>query len=74
MARAMTTRTYRGRVTIRPNAVDLPGFLDMLRYDGCTVATWGSGDGRYVVTLESPRRFTVDRWASFGLRLEELEA
>ena len=62
---------------------DLPGFLDMLRYDGATVASWSTVErgGRrgnvYEVTLQSaPGRtpgfeFTVDRWHSFGLNISD---
>lgn len=49
---------------------DLPGLLDMMRYDGARVTSWeGPIADRFVVTLSSPR-VTPDRWASFGLRIE----
>ena len=61
---------------------DLPGFLDMLRYDQCTVLSWDRTEATrrgetFEVTLRSmPGRttgyeFTTDRWASFGLYLKD---
>jgi hypothetical protein len=56
---------------------DIPGFLDMLRYDGCTVVDWARVGDNYRITLRgNPTRldiyaFTVERWASFGLALTE---
>lgn len=64
---------------------DLPGFLDMLRYDQPTVIDWSNVDTdragvlSYTATLRSnPERtpgyeFTPDRWASFGLYLKDME-
>ncbi len=49
---------------------DIPGFLDMLRYDGATVAGWFRGDpGWYGVEIRSRAgsHLTPDRWASFGI-------
>lgn len=77
----MNKRTVQRRVTFR--VADLPGLLDMLRYDRATVVDWDrltSGEGRderFSVPLQSsPDRtpgfeFTPDRWASFGLYLKE---
>jgi hypothetical protein len=62
---------------------DFPGFLDMLRYDQCTVVKWSHLDQDrttargelYEITLRGdPNRvheyqFTEARWASFGLTL-----
>jgi hypothetical protein len=61
-------------VTFNP-AVDMEGFLDMLRYDAAVVHNWdhipgaGGYQGRYCVTLDA-KSPTVERWASFGLRIE----
>ena len=52
---------------------DLASFLDMLRYDRPTVVDWTHEADRFGVTLESPRPFTVDRWASFGLLVGVIE-
>lgn len=51
---------------------DLPGVLDMLRYEGGTVVNWtrdpDGGRERYKVTLRVTRnRYVPDRWNSFGL-------
>ena len=71
--------------TVAISEHDLPSFLDMLRYDRCTVVSWersGSnmlGGRGFSVTLQSaPGRttgfeFTYDRWASFGLYLKDAE-
>lgn len=65
---------------------DLAGFLDMLRYDNCTVVDWTRGtslhrgESSFIVRLRSnPDRtpgfeFTTDRWSSFGLTLREVFA
>lgn len=57
-------------VTINP-ALDLPGFLDMLRYDRVIVRDWNRIDDgtRMVYTIEfsTDRDITIDRWKSFGL-------
>lgn len=60
---------------------DVPSFLDMLRYDGCTVEGWDNAAGpsqrNWIVRLRSnPNRtpgyeFTPQRWDSFGLTLKE---
>jgi hypothetical protein len=76
----MATKTIERKVTFRER--DLPAFLDMLRYDACTVVGWdrGGAGGQYVVTLRSmPGRttgyeFTSQRWESFGLYLTSAEA
>lgn len=57
-------------VAINPN-LDLPGFLDMLRYDRAIIRNWNRVDDgtRMVYTIEfsTDRDITIDRWASFGL-------
>jgi hypothetical protein len=58
---------------------DLPGFLDMLRYDGCTVIAWSHDQSRnvYEITLRAAPgksadyEFTVDRWRSFGINISD---
>jgi len=65
---------------------DLPGLLDMLRYDQCSVERWthetgapAHGGDRFTVELRSaPGRtpgfeFTYDRWRSFGLYPVEVQ-
>ena len=64
-------------VTFTPR--DLPGFLDMLRYEGATVLSWDhsqpgvsstlgpSSRETYTVTLSGPRQPVYDRWRSFSL-------
>jgi hypothetical protein len=59
---------------------DLPGFLDMLRYDSARVISWdrqpmglgslsrGTVDG-YKVRLNS-ERYTPERWSSFSIHNE----
>lgn len=57
---------------------DLPGFLDMMRYDGAQVESWDRVDSNNTPNLYGERnvwqvrlvgpRFTPDRWSSFGLR------
>ncbi len=71
----MKARLIQFTVTFGPR--DTGPFLDMLRYEGARVISWGhaddlrrSGDSYFTVTLES-ERFTPDRWASFGLRVKE---
>lgn len=61
------TIDYRYRVTFHER--DLPGVLDMLRYDAARVLDWSREDhqGRFAVLLSSERAPTVDRWASFAL-------
>lgn len=65
-------------VIIPDRDMAFPGFLDMLRYDGCTVVSWGRLEhGSFEVTLRSaPGRtrgfeFTVERWRSFGIAIGE---
>lgn len=53
---------------------DLPGLLDMLRYESARITNWThvtSDDGRqvYIVSVLSDF-FTPDRWVSFGIRPE----
>lgn len=50
---------------------DVPGFLDMLRYDGARVLDWQRSDRGFLVTLAS-ERITFDRWNSFGLYPKEV--
>ena len=47
---------------------DLPGFLDMLRYEGGQVISWDRTDSGFTVSIrvEGPR-FVPDRWKSFGI-------
>lgn len=62
---------------------DLGPFLDMLRYDACTVVSWELAppghQTLYEVTLRSnPDRtpgfeFTVDRWLSFGIAIGDIK-
>jgi hypothetical protein len=65
------------RATLRVG--DLGAFLDMLRYELATVENWTvqSGDrpglGAYIVTLRS-ERYTPDRWSSFAIRTEVVNA
>lgn len=75
----MTTkapRTVRFRVEIRTAAHsdgDLPGFLDMLRYEGGQVVAWDRTERGFKVTIEvEANRFVPDRWASFMLFPEVL--
>lgn len=57
---------YRYRIAFR--TVDLPGVLDMLRYEGARVEDWSHEGDRWSVLLTQDRnRPTMDRWASFGL-------
>lgn len=60
---------------VEVNDYELDAFLDMLRYERCTVMDWaplryerGRGQ-RYTVALTGPR-FTPERWASFGLKVK----
>ena len=71
----MKTRkiTYTVRFTDR----DMPGFLDMLRYDQGRVEKWDRIVGEryghsvgWLVTLTG-ERFTPDRWSSFGIAAKE---
>jgi hypothetical protein len=56
---------------------DMPGFLDMLRYDNANVVGWthvrggenGVRDDKFIVTLTSSR-YTPERWKSFGIKPE----
>jgi len=68
----MKTKQRTFTVTFRDR--DLPGVLDMLRYDAAIVLDWAreakswrDGEERWTLTLRSDR-FTPDRWQSFGLR------
>jgi len=54
------------RYLVQFTARDLPGFLDMLRYDRPVVTSWDHAGDRFTAYLEGTRP-TVDRWASFGL-------
>lgn len=79
---ARKTRTL-WQVRIEPRhlsrgAGDMAGFLDMLRYDQCTVETWGINDSHdasaFVVTLAyAPGSWpTLERWHSFSLFPKEV--
>jgi hypothetical protein len=61
-------------VTFTPR--DLPGVLDMLRYEQATVLDWTSPADqaeRWTVRLRNPRGEPVkDRWMSFGLYPKQL--
>jgi hypothetical protein len=65
-------KSFRFTVTFRDR--DLPGVLDMLRYDQAVVLDWRHSpakpgrwsDDRWTITLSAPR-CTADRWQSFGL-------
>ena len=64
---------YRYKVRIRVREAgrgfgDMPGFLDMLRYDAATVETWDRTQDGFEVTLRS-ERVTPARWGSFGLHI-----
>ena len=67
------TASVRFDVTIRVathGAGDLPGFLDMLRYEGGRVTGWDRlDDTRYRVTIEVAPAYSHQpgRWASFGI-------
>ncbi len=66
-------RTTRFLVTIRTaqhgGDGDLPGFLDMLRYEGGQVVGWnrvGSDSFEVSIVVEALRH-VPDRWKSFGI-------
>ena len=76
MAKDKGTTRWRVRVVprdMRHGGGDLAGFLagfmDMLRYDGCTVETWThDNDALYVDLLYAAgTRPMLPRWASFSL-------
>ena len=62
-------------ITVREPGGDMPGFLDMLRYDGAIVGTWSrvretaSSSTFRVGLMREDQPFTIDRWHSFGLLL-----
>lgn len=62
--------TYKVNInTDRRGDGDLPGFLDMLRYEGAQVTGWDRTETGFTVGLRvEALRFVPDRWASFGLR------
>lgn len=71
-------KRWRYKVNITPAGMergggDLVGFLDMLRYDGAQVVTWDRDGKGLVIELQSERRPTEDRWASFALYLKEVQ-
>lgn len=72
-------KRWRYKVTIRVESMkigggDIPGFIDMLRYDGARVLSWDhDADGKLTVHLEAERHPEVDRWASFMLRPRDIE-
>ena len=52
---------------------DLPGFLDMLRYDNPRVEGWEqTEDGLRITLLFLDRPPTIERWQSFGLYPQEV--
>ena len=65
-------------ITVREPGGDMPGFLDMLRYDGAVVVAWSRteavlrGGSSFTVTIRREHPFTIDRWRSFGLVLRDL--
>ena len=70
----MPTRRVKYSVNIRtdgPGSGDLPGFLDMLRYEGAQVVGWDrytspAGRSGFTVTLSADaNQYQPDRWASF---------
>jgi len=70
----MTVTTYRYRVQVHVQAPsrgggDMPGLLDMLRFDRPIVEDWARADedDGYLLTLSTAKPLTIDRWASFGL-------
>lgn len=69
-------KTINHNATVTLTERDMGAFLDMLRYEGCTVRSWNHGDGDertrtrpFDVVLVSDKPFTPARWASFGLTL-----
>lgn len=64
-----TPRIVRFRVVIDQTGSDLPGFLDMLRYEGGQVVGWERTErGFFRVTIDvEANRYQPDRWASFML-------
>jgi hypothetical protein len=45
----------------------MAAFLDMLRYEGSTVANWTRTENGYSVKLVGTKPPVVARWRSFGL-------
>ena len=73
MARSTNPVRYRVEFSVR----DLPGVLDMLRYDAANVIGWdrltpGPGGDRYALSLSADRYPTVGRWVSFGIYPKDL--
>lgn len=66
----MAKHKYLYEVTINPT-LDMPGFLDMLRYDAARVVNWDTtnqGTRRiYTITYTTDTPSRVERWQSFGL-------
>lgn len=67
---------YRVEIYVGEHAThgDMPGFLDMLRYEGSRVTRWDRVDRKdgisgesYNVQLENTRPPVVERWRSFGV-------
>jgi len=56
-------------ITASAHGGDMPGFLDMLRYEQGRVITWNhDADGRWTVEIEvEDRLYQPDRWSSFGI-------
>ena len=61
---------FKVTITASGHGGDMPGFLDMMRYEGGTIISWDhNADGRFTVEVLVPSiRFQPDRWASFGIR------
>ena len=61
--------TYRVNLsTQRRGDGDLPGFFDMLRYEGARVTGWSRTEQGFSVDLKVEAQFfQPGRWASFGL-------
>jgi hypothetical protein len=72
-------RLNRFAVTIRSvnhGTGDMPGFLDMLRYEGGRVVEWTriEDNDSYLVTIEvEALRHVPDRWRSFGIYPQEVQ-
>ena len=66
---APTLTRFKVTIVASGHGGDLPGFLDMLRYESGRVVSWDHlADGRFTVEIEvETRYFQPDRWASFGI-------
>jgi hypothetical protein len=54
------------------DAMGVGGALDMLRYDVCTVRS-NPPRGYDLLSIESGRRPTMDRWKSLGCKLYNID-